>query len=79
MIQLELLAGVALFILVLHLHIRRRKNYIGRGLPLPPGPKGLPLIGNLLDMPKDFEWETYHQWCKEFSTRSYSSWIIGVA
>jgi hypothetical protein len=24
--------------------------------PLPPGPRGLPLIGNALDMPKDYEW-----------------------
>jgi hypothetical protein len=24
--------------------------------PLPPGPRGLPFIGNALDMPKDYEW-----------------------
>ena len=30
--------------------------------PLPPGPKGLPLIGNMLDMPTSHEWKTFAQW-----------------
>ncbi|KAI9001294.1 cytochrome P450 [Trametes punicea] len=30
--------------------------------PLPPGPKGLPLIGNMLDMPSSHEWRTFAQW-----------------
>ncbi|KAI0370176.1 cytochrome P450 [Pilatotrama ljubarskyi] len=30
--------------------------------PLPPGPKGLPLIGNMLDMPASHEWRTFAQW-----------------
>lgn len=32
------------------------------GLPLPPGPKGLPIIGNVLDMPAQEEWEAVRQW-----------------
>ncbi|PPR03343.1 hypothetical protein CVT24_012583 [Panaeolus cyanescens] len=36
--------------------------------PYPPGPKGLPIIGNILDMPKEREWEVYHQMCKELDT-----------
>lgn len=31
----------------------------GRPAPLPPGPKGLPLVGNMLDMPSSEEWVTF--------------------
>ncbi|KAF5321938.1 hypothetical protein D9619_001235 [Psilocybe cf. subviscida] len=43
----------------------KRRNY---GLPLPPGPKGWPLIGNVFDMPMSRGWEVYHKWCKELGT-----------
>ena len=34
--------------------------------PLPPGPKGLPIIGNVFDMPKSYEWQTYIEWSKKW-------------
>ncbi|KAF7358290.1 hypothetical protein MVEN_00878300 [Mycena venus] len=37
-------------------------------LPLPPGPKKLPLIGNLLDMPSTFEWVTYMDWSRKYDS-----------
>ncbi|KAE9397614.1 cytochrome P450 [Gymnopus androsaceus JB14] len=50
--------GLAL-IFVLH-----RRN--GNSRPFPPGPKKLPLIGNLLDMPSSFHWITFSQWAKQY-------------
>lgn len=34
--------------------------------PLPPGPKGLPLIGNVLDMPRSHEWLTFSKWAEKW-------------
>ena len=45
-------------------------------LPLPPGPKPLPIIGNLLDMPTSFNWEAYHKWAKEFGVYIMHSCFI---
>ncbi|KAJ7479154.1 cytochrome P450 [Mycena latifolia] len=37
-------------------------------LPLPPGPKKTPLLGNLLDIPAAHPWETYMAWSKEYNS-----------
>lgn len=34
--------------------------------PYPPGPKGLPLLGNLLQYPQQQEWKTFYRWANEF-------------
>ncbi|ORY88519.1 putative O-methylsterigmatocystin oxidoreductase [Leucosporidium creatinivorum] len=34
--------------------------------PLPPGPKGWPIIGNMLDLPKSRPWVQMEKWTKEF-------------
>ncbi|KAK1219050.1 hypothetical protein PQX77_018240 [Marasmius sp. AFHP31] len=39
-----------------------------RGLPLPPGPKGYPIIGNLLDMPRSFPGPNFEKMGKKLDT-----------
>jgi hypothetical protein len=35
-------------------------------LPLPPGPKGLPLIGSHYELPKKYPWLEYAKWAKKY-------------
>ncbi len=42
-----------------------------RRLPLPPGPKGLPLIGNLWDVPVEYPWVTYARWSSTYGDVIY--------
>lgn len=37
-------------------------------LPLPPGPKGYPIIGNLLRMPSQTPWRTFSEWSKVYGS-----------
>ncbi|KAG5644265.1 hypothetical protein DXG03_008750 [Asterophora parasitica] len=63
MATLNVQASVASFVVILYLYLKRRNT---SSLPLPPGPKKRWLFGNILDLPKSFEWISYHNWCKEF-------------
>lgn len=37
-------------------------------LPLPPGPKRYPVIGNLLDMPSQHQWAKYFEWSRKYNS-----------
>lgn len=35
-------------------------------IPLPPGPRGIPILGNVYDIPSTRQWETYDIMAKEY-------------
>ena len=59
------LAGLC-FGYMLFRQLKRGRNGNPNGLPLPPGPKGYPLIGNLSDFPVNKPWLVYEEWCKTY-------------
>ena len=71
--SLVLLLGALLLFTYAHQVKQRRLTSNPKGLPLPPGPRHLPLIGSLFDMPKDFYWLTYAKWAKIYGDIMYTS------
>ena len=55
---------------VLFRQLKKGRDGNVNGLPLPPGPKGYPLIGNLFDMPVHKPWVVYDEWRKIYGKTS---------
>ncbi|KAF9548281.1 cytochrome P450 [Agrocybe pediades] len=67
-------AAVLSFVVLVCLVIRKKidaRQRNPKGLPLPPGPKGLPFIGSLFNMPVDRQWITYAEWSKPYGDMVY--------
>lgn len=60
--SIDFFAILATAALLYAIHRRRKPS-----LPFPPGPKGLPLVGNLFQVPSELEWMKYHEWSTELS------------
>ncbi len=42
------------------------------GLPYPPGPRPLPILGNFLDIPKRFPWLAYSKFSEKYGNHTLS-------
>ena len=68
-----------LFFTLIFVVLRRLRSWIRYrkanplGLPYPPGPKPLPLLGNLLDVPSSYYWLTYAVWAKKYGDINHIS------
>jgi hypothetical protein len=59
---IDILAVVSFLALIQAIHDYRRRS----GLSYPPGPQPLPIVGNLLDIPRNFSWLAYTQYSKTY-------------
>jgi hypothetical protein len=58
-LEIPLLVFLVAAFLAVRVYQRRRR------LPYPPGPRRLPLVGNLFDIPKEFSWLSYAELSKK--------------
>ncbi|KII83024.1 hypothetical protein PLICRDRAFT_47437 [Plicaturopsis crispa FD-325 SS-3] len=63
--DLNLLASLSATLCIAFLWLRRRRQSPYYALPLPPGPKPLPILGNILQMPTRSEAQVYDKWGRE--------------
>ncbi|KZT39769.1 cytochrome P450 [Sistotremastrum suecicum HHB10207 ss-3] len=68
---LSRLITAALIINILYTFVAWSRDRNARHLPLPPGPVGKPIIGNLLQVPREREWLTFIEWGKQFGPLIY--------
>ncbi|KAF8514704.1 cytochrome P450 [Hysterangium stoloniferum] len=66
---------IALFAALAAYLLRQRR--VPKGLSLPPGPPGYPIIGNLFDLPKSLEWKTYKDWAQSYGDLVYVN-VLGT-
>ncbi|KAJ6482515.1 cytochrome P450 [Mycena sanguinolenta] len=61
----------ALALSIVLLPVLYRKFTSKNPAPFPPGPKGLPILGNALDMPTSHPWVTFSQWGEKYGGLVY--------
>ena len=58
------------FSVILSRRLKKGKDGNSNGLPLPPGHKGYPLIGNIFDMSTYKPWFVFEEWRKTMETET---------
>ena len=67
--HLAVALGATTFLIAFVKYLRSRDSLSKSKFPYPPGPKGLPLVGNLLDVPRDIPpWEGFAQMAGTYRT-----------
>ncbi|KAJ7137763.1 cytochrome P450 [Mycena epipterygia] len=66
-------AGLAT-VLFLHSKLSGRSS-----LPLPPGPRKLPIVGSLFSLPSGFEWKTYKEWSRQYNSDIIHFDVVGTS
>ena len=66
---LVLVAGLGFFVITPQLTRRRKRK--GQH-EVPPGPAGLPVVGNLFDIPTERAWIEYTEWGKRYGPIAYA-------
>ena len=46
--------------------------------PKPPGPRGLPILGNIFQFPKEKEWLTYAAWAGKYGVYDVYTSVTGL-
>ncbi|KAI7325860.1 hypothetical protein KC315_g7730 [Hortaea werneckii] len=69
--QTTLLASIAILALTTIVYFCNRVKPNGQGKQLPPGPQGLPIIGNVLQMPKRLPWLEFYRMSREYGPVMY--------
>ncbi|EKM55873.1 uncharacterized protein PHACADRAFT_209385 [Phanerochaete carnosa HHB-10118-sp] len=59
------------FVCLLSISSRRRPRY-------PPGPRGLPIVGNLFDIPKNYGWKRYREFGREYGSDLVHFEVLGT-
>ncbi|KAJ5109067.1 hypothetical protein N7456_005742 [Penicillium angulare] len=65
---------LVIFGLLLGIYLTKRRRS-SSSLPLPPGPKPLPIIGNVHQAPTGKAWLTYREWSKEYGPIIYANML----
>lgn len=68
--NLSILFFSGLLLYVATIYVRKRSSK----LPLPPGPRKYPIVGNLFDVPAKFQWESYARWSREYG-KLLQTWL----
>ncbi|EIN03788.1 cytochrome P450 [Punctularia strigosozonata HHB-11173 SS5] len=77
-LHLQIISGFV-FLLAAYL-LKKLEAKRGRE-PLPPGPKGLPILGNILQWPKEAGWKTFAEWRRTYGDIVYCNlagdpWVV---